>query len=503
MEEHDWRLRVFDSLSFPTLVLRPDRVVLSANRVFLEKVGARIEDVAGKTCHYVFQKFFSNEGLPCSDQNCPLVSTLRSRKGHSLLRTTQDKNGNNQWEERVFSPICDDHGEVFAVLESIRDVTEIKTMERVVAGIQEFMNRVIQSSVSAIVAADCDGQILLMNQAGEELFGREFHPGMNLNIRQLYPEGKASEVMKMLRDADQGGKGKLPLTRMNIVNAGGETIPVEMTAAIIYEGTSEVATMGIFHDLREKLAVEGKLKEAQTQLVQSEKMASLGRLAAGVAHEINNPLTGILLYGSMMMEELAEDDSKREKLRCMLEDATRCRDIVKDLLAYSRQTSSSKQIMEMNDLVLESLALIRDQKLFLNVSLFKDLSAEHLLFSGDGKQLSQVIINLVMNALDAMDGKGTLTLRTYRVKDPDRVCLEVIDTGCGIPSESLPHVFDPFFTTKEPGKGTGLGLSTAYGIVKENAGDITIKETGAGGTTVLLTLPSTQGENQQRFGLIG
>jgi two-component system NtrC family sensor kinase len=503
MKEKDWRLRVFDSLSFPTLVLRPDRVVLSANRVFLEKVGARIEDVAGKTCHDVFQKFSSNEGLPCSEQNCPLVSTLRSRKGHSLLRTTQDQQGNPQWEERVFSPIFDDHGEVFAVIESIRDVTELKTMERVVAGIQEFMNRVIQSSVSAIVAADCDGQILLMNQAAEELFGWGFHPGIELNIRQLYPEGKASEVMKKLRDADQGGKGKLPLTRMDIVNARGETIPVEMTAAIIYEGTSEVATMGIFHDLREKLAVEGKLKEAQTQLVQSEKMASLGRLAAGVAHEINNPLTGILLYGSMLMEGLADDDAKREKLTCMLEDATRCRDIVKDLLAYSRQTSSSKQVIDMNDLVTDSLLLIRDQKLFLNVTLLKDLSAERLLFSGDGKQLSQVIINLVMNALDAMDGKGTLTLRTFRLEDPHRVCLEVIDTGSGIPSEFLSHVFDPFFTTKEPGKGTGLGLSTAYGIVKENAGEISIKETGAGGTTILLTLPGTQGEDQQRFGLIG
>ncbi len=181
--------------------------------------------------------------------------------------------------------------------------------------------------------------------------------------------------MKKLRDDDYGGRGKLPVTRVNILTARGERYPVEMTGAIIYEGDNvEAATMGIYNDIREQLAVKKKLQDAQSQLDQSEKMASLGRLAAGVAHEINNPLTGILMYGNLMKEKMEEDHPLQSNLTCILEDAERCRDIVKNLLAYSRQSSMSRDHFSMNSLVEESLRLIRDQSLFMNITTRKELS---------------------------------------------------------------------------------------------------------------------------------
>jgi signal transduction histidine kinase len=133
--------------------------------------------------------------------------------------------------------------------------------------------------------------------------------------------------------------------------------------------------------------------------------------------------------------------------------------------------------------------LIRDQRLFGNIAVLKELSEEMILIRGDRNRLTQVIINLVVNACAAMNGEGILTLSTYRDKQLKKAILEVSDTGCGIPEENLPKIFDPFFTTKEPGKGTGLGLSTSYGIVQEAGGRISVKETGSQGTTFLVELP--------------
>jgi signal transduction histidine kinase len=173
----------------------------------------------------------------------------------------------------------------------------------------------------------------------------------------------------------------------------------------------------------------------------------------------------------------------------VIDDAGRCRDIVKNLLAYSRQASPTKEIFQVNSLLEHSLNLIRDQELFLNITVVKEMSEEMMLIHADKNQLSQVIINLVMNAVDAMKKKGTLTFRTYRKKPFKKVYIEVSDTGCGISKEHLSKIFDPFFTTKETGKGTGLGLSTSYGIIKENGGQISIKDTSTRGTTFLIELP--------------
>jgi signal transduction histidine kinase len=262
-----------------------------------------------------------------------------------------------------------------------------------------------------------------------------------------------------------------------------------MTAAIIYERDRESATMGIYNDLRPRLAVEKKLQEAQAQLLQSEKLASLGRLAAGVAHEINNPLTGILLYANSTLEKLTQSDGLRQNLEYILEDGERCRDIVKNLLAYSRQALAAREVFGINTLVNESLGLIRDQKLFMNVTIEKQLSDEILPIYADRNQMRQVVINLVMNAMDAMEQNGTLTFRTYSDSALEKVFLEVSDTGSGIDEANRSRIFDPFFTTKEPGRGTGLGLSTVYGIVKENKGNIILKETGPEGTTFQIELP--------------
>lgn len=482
-------MRVFDSLSLPALILKPNRMILSANRNFLKKYGVAESEIVGRTCH----DFFYHSKDECPFENCPLPEVLTNQKGHSILRKVTTSEGAEKWEDRVFSPILDEHGVVRYIIESIRDVTQVKSLEKELLGIREFTAKLIQSSTSGIVAADRDGEILIMNEAAEQLTGYSLKEAKgSLNVIDLYPAGMAKEIMKKLRSEDPGGKGKLPCTRITFINARGEEIPVELTAAIIYEDEQEMATMGIFNDLRPKLADEERMGRMLARVAHSEKMASLGQLAAGVAHEINNPLTGILLYANILMETMESGDARQQDLKNIIEDAHRCAEIVKNLLAYSRQTGSKAEVLHVNTLLEYSLNLIRDQKLFMNIDIVRDLSNEMMLIKADKNQLTQVIINLVMNAIDAMDRKGTLTFRTYRDKEAHKVYLEVSDTGCGIPKESLSRIFDPFYTTKEPGKGTGLGLSTVYGIIKESEGNISVKETSRKGTTFLVELPSFQ-----------
>ncbi len=482
----DWVARVFDCLSMPTLILRPSREIVDVNASFLGRFGLEKGEIVGKACH----DFFFQSREPCPFERCPLARVLADRAGHSALVEVRTESGDEKWDNRFFSPILDAQGEVQYVIETIHDVSRTKLLERELSGAREFAQKLIQCSTSAMIAADRKGRILLMNRAAEELTGYSLQEARKrVNAKDLYPPGRAKEVMKMLRDEEIGGRGKLPCIRVSLVNAQGEEIPVELTASILYEGDKEIATMAVFNDLREKLEQEERMQKMLVKIAQAEKMASLGQLAAGVAHEINNPLTGIIFFSSMMLDTLDDADPWRKHLQCIYEDAKRCGRIVKSLLAYSRQTSPGEEIFPVNQLVEESLDLIRDRKVFMNVETREELSPDVMLIKGDREHLSQVIVNLVMNAVDAMELKGTLTLRTYRDLGARKVFIEVSDTGCGIPVENLSRIFDPFFTTKAPGKGTGLGLSTAYGFVQESGGEIWVKETGPKGTTFVVELP--------------
>lgn len=500
--ETDWRLRIFDSLSFPTLVLTPEKQIIAANAKFYESTSLG-KTVLGKTCKEIFSEELNLKHLACHNKDCPLQQVLKTGQSQSVVQKNINFKGREVWEERVFSPIFGEDQKVKYVLESLRDITAVKHLEKKYSDVRELIDKVVQSSVSGIIAADKKGKIILMNKAAEDLFGYSPTDSDHVNIETFYPPGVARKIMKKLRDEKIGEKGKLPSTELNIVNRYGEEIPVEMTAAIIYEGDREAATAGIFNDLREKQAVQKKLEEAESQLFQSEKLASLGRLSAGVAHEINNPLTSILLYGNLMREKLEKDHPLANNLDYILEDAERCQEIVKNLLAYSRQTRPSKDVFYLNNLVGESLRLIRDQKLFMNVEIIKELDEYQILVNADKNQLCQVLINLIINASDAMEGSGILTLKTYRDRKAGKAYIEVKDTGCGIPKEHLSKVFDPFFTTKDVGKGTGLGLSMAYGIMEENHGKISIKETGPSGTTILLEFPEEPISDEFHFMSIG
>ncbi len=234
---------------------------------------------------------------------------------------------------------------------------------------------------------------------------------------------------------------------------------------------------------------DNQLKErTEKQIVKSARLASLGRLASGIAHEINNPLTGILTYSSLLLEDLKGTDYG-EDIQIIVNEALRCRKIVKGILDFARETKLEKEMAQINDVIRSSLGMLEKLANFQNVQITLDLADDIPLISLDTTQMKSVVNHLAVNAADAMPGGGTLKIMTRCDREKNRVVVEVSDTGVGISEENLGRVMDPFFTTKEIGKGTGLGLAMTYGIVNRHNGTIDIRSKVGEGTTFTITLP--------------
>lgn len=234
-----------------------------------------------------------------------------------------------------------------------------------------------------------------------------------------------------------------------------------------------------------------QLAETQRQVLQSDKLASLGRLAAGVAHEINNPLTGILTYSSFLAKRHGIEDETKKDLEVIIRETKRCRDIVKDLLDFSRQAPVQLTMLKINDVVQKSLQVLDNEFKIHRVQLSTALNSQGTL-QADANQLEQVLINLLSNAVDALEKEP----KTIHIETQDRMegaaqqtLLTVTDNGKGISSEHLSQIFDPFFTTKGQ-KGNGLGLAVVWGIVEKHGGTISVKSQVGQGTTFTLVLPS-------------
>ena len=238
-----------------------------------------------------------------------------------------------------------------------------------------------------------------------------------------------------------------------------------------------------------------ELRDMHRGMVQSEKLASLGKLSAGIAHEINNPLGGVLIYAHLVLEDMKEDDPGRENVEKIIKETTRCKNIVKDLLDFARSKEPKKDDVDINELLEKSLSMIERQTQFQNVTIVKSLAGDMPRITADADQLQQVFMNIVINSAESIDNKGDLTLKTYHDSMKSLVVIECTDTGCGIPDEHLDRIFEPFFTTKEVGKGTGLGLAVSYGIVAKHGGSITVESKVGTGTTFAIRLPS-QGDRK-------
>jgi len=239
-----------------------------------------------------------------------------------------------------------------------------------------------------------------------------------------------------------------------------------------------------------------QIKAMQHQFIQTEKLAAIGKLAAGVAHEINNPLTGVLTNSSLMLEDLPPDDPRHEDLKIIVDETMRCRRIVKGLLDFARQTQPHRQLVDLNQVIEDVISLVGKQASFRDIKAKFDLAADLPKVMVDQDQMRQVVLNIVLNAAEAMPKGGEIRFAT-RVDPSNRMLqVTVADNGPGIPEEIKDKLFEPFFTTKKT--GTGLGLAIAYGIVERHGGTISIDSKVGEGTGITFRIPlDSRGEHGQ------
>jgi two-component system NtrC family sensor kinase len=294
-------------------------------------------------------------------------------------------------------------------------------------------------------------------------------------IERLQTDGAVADYLLRLRRADQ------------------TAIWVELTGhARRPAGKRPLRLEGLVRDVSERKKLDDQRRDLYSQLLQAEKMAALGQTISGVAHELNNPLATILSWSERLSQGAPLDPAVRRGLDVILGEAERAARIVRNLLTFARKRQTTRSMVDLNQVIRETLGLRAYEQRLSNIAIIQALAAGLPQVFADGHQVQQVLLNLVINAEQAMlgaNGRGTLVVRTWHDGEQDVVVLEINDDGPGIPEDVQPKIFDPFFTTKEVGTGTGLGLAVAYAIVQEHGGRIRLESHAGSGTSFCVELP--------------
>jgi signal transduction histidine kinase/BarA-like signal transduction histidine kinase len=313
------------------------------------------------------------------------------------------------------------------------------------------------------------------------------------DVRPFDPERFADPHARIafLERLAAGGTATDYLVRLT--RADGRTAWIEVTAhAEPPDAQGRMRVEALVRDVSERRQVEDQSRDLYYQLLQTEKMAALGQTISGVAHELNNPLATILSWSERLAQRPSVDDGVRRGLEVILGEAERAARIVRNLLTFARKRQSTRAMVDVNQIVRDTLALRAYEQRITNITVTQALSSGLPQVFADGHQIKQVLLNLMINAEQAMlsaNGRGTLVIRTWHESARNVVVLEVNDDGPGIAEDVQAKIFDPFFTTKEVGKGTGLGLTVAYAIVQEHAGRISLRSQRGHGASFFVELP--------------
>ncbi|GAB4284832.1 MAG: ATP-binding protein [Deferrisomatales bacterium] len=362
-------------------------------------------------------------------------------------------------QESCYTAACHAHPadqDILGVLDTVVSLERMRVQTRAytkrLVGVTAAMIVVIWASLTCLVQALVNRPLREILRHTRRVADLQFHTGVHLDSRD-----EIGELARAFNDMT----GKLRVARDELEGWG------RNLEAKVQERTRELERM-------------------QAQLLRSEKLASLGELVAGIAHELNNPLTGILVLASLLQKEERLDPALREDMGVIVHETHRCAEIVKGLLDFARESIPEKRPCRIHEILDHTLALIGGQSIFHNVTVTKAYRPDLPAVMADPHQLEQVFINMVLNAGQAMSGVGELRLETDLADG--HVEVRIRDTGCGIAPENLPKIFDPFFTTKDNG-GTGLGLSVSYGIVQNHGGSVDVESAPGHGTTFVIRLP--------------
>jgi two-component system, NtrC family, sensor kinase len=347
-------------------------------------------------------------------------------------------------------------------------------------GLKEYNENILESLDSGIVVLDLDSRVVRWNRAMESLFGEAREEVLGQSLDAVFP----APFLEALRGALVLGHDEeiAHIYKLHLPSADGRSLIVNVSVAPFQAAPGERhGTILILDDVTSRLRLEEQLQHA-------EKMASVGLLAAGVAHEVNTPLAGISSYTQLLRGQIDDKDPRQQVLAKIEKQSFRAAKIINSLLNFSRSSGTEFDRVDLNKVLSDVLSLVEHQLEGSRIRVRRELASALPPIRGNENRLQQVFFNLILNARDAMPSGGWLTLRTYA--DADTVVTEVADTGHGIRREDIRRIYDPFFTTKGIGRGTGLGLSVSYGIVQEHGGAIFVDSSPGQGTTFQVALPA-------------
>jgi two-component system NtrC family sensor kinase len=353
---------------------------------------------------------------------------------------------------------------------------EQKALE--IARLKDFSENIVESLNVGVLAVDLGGIVESWNTRMEQLFNVTRQDAVGHQLRALLPEELASEIAVRKDEEQITGIYKQRLQHQGRVL----TLNVSITPLVSKSG-ERIGRLLLFDDVTQRERME-------EQMSQTEKLTSLGLLAAGVAHEVNTPLAVISNYIQMLAKQMPEGDPRQGIIEKIVKQTFRASEIVNNLLNFSRTSATELADIDVNRVVEETLSLVAHPLKTSQIQVVKQLGNTLPAVRGSANKLQQVFLNLFLNARDAMPGGGMLEVRT--AANNGSVEVEVVDTGAGIPREHIHRIFDPFFTTKASGRGTGLGLSISYGIIKEHAGKIDVRSTPGKGTSFHVEFPAVR-----------
>jgi hypothetical protein len=375
-------------------------------------------------------------------------------------------------------------GSVGIAIENARLYRSLESKASEYERLKEFSENIVESINVGILAADLNGRVESWNSRMEDLTGISREEAVGRPLRSVLPMNLADRLDAVDPVAEIVHLNKVRLnTWVGSLPTGKPAREAVMNIAIaplVSRESQRIGRLIIFDDITDR-------SELERQLVQADKLSSIGLLAAGVAHEVNTPLAVISTYAQMLAKQVNGDQQKAMLLDKIAKQTFRASEIVNSLLNFSRTSTTELAAVDVMRCVREVLSIVEHQFEKAGVTVKIDEQQGLGMIRGNSGKLQQVFLNLVLNARDAMEGGGTLTIRAR--EDGQRLTISVSDTGRGIDSKHLPRIFDPFFTTKSVKKGTGLGLSVTYGIVQEHGGTIEVSSRLGEGATFVLTFP--------------
>jgi two-component system NtrC family sensor kinase len=359
---------------------------------------------------------------------------------------------------------------------------DLLNIQKELINTRRFLNTVLDSIQEGILVISPEYEILRVNtpllkklkRPQEDVLGKTCHEVLYGEDTPCTPPVGECPVAEVVRTR------RAHHTRHKHLDAEGKEIHHAVSAYPVIEDGKVSRIVEVSRDVTQAM-------RTQEMLLQQEKLSSVGKLAAGVAHEINNPLTAVLTNSMLLLEEVPEDHPMYEDLKGIADETLRCRDIVRGLLEFARQEAPAKTESDLNKIVDGVVSLVRKQFSFKNITIGQELTPDVPLVSLDRDQVQQVIVNMLINAMEAIQRDGEIQIATYQDKEAGTIELKISDSGHGISEDVRLKLFDPFFTTKEA--GTGLGLSISHGIIERHGGRISCESQVGKGTTFTITLP--------------